>query len=223
VVSGGTWLALNRTGKFAAVTNQRALDQAPVGVRSRGLAVLELAAAADQDAYVAGLDPRGYASMNLVWGDASRVSVGYLRRDGTKDVSSLSRGIHVLCNDRIGAAGFPRGVRLGAELEAMVAELPLGHGHEAALADTRREWDALVPRIAHVLGDHTRVPLTEVPPSHLPPELARELTATCIHSELYGTRSASLIGLDHGRVAAYLHADGPPCVTPFVSKLGLLA
>jgi hypothetical protein len=74
-----------------------------------------------------------------------------------------------------------------------------------------------------VLGDHTRVPLTEVPPSHLPPELARELTATCIHSELYGTRSASLIGLDHGRVAAYLHADGPPCVTPFVSKLGLLA
>ncbi len=221
-VSGGSWLALNRNGQFAAVTNQRALDQAPVGVRSRGLAVTELAAATDQEAYVAALDPRGYASMNLVWGDAERVSIGYLRNDGTKDISVLPRGVNVLCNDRIGAEGFPRGVRLQLALDAMTADEYFGHGHEATAPD-RRTWDALVPRITAALGDHTRVALTEVPPSHLPAELARELTAACIHSEIYGTRSASIIGLDHRRVAGYLHADGPPCVTPFTSKLELLA
>lgn len=208
-VSGGTWLALNRNGRFAAVTNQRALAQPPLGVRSRGLAVSELTAASDQDAFVAAMDPRDYASMNLVWGDTNRVSVGYLRHDGSKEVSVLPRGVNVLCNDRIGADGFPRGVRLALALEAIIVK--------------DRDWDAIVPGIAAALGDHTRVPIEAVPPSHLPPELGRELTATCIHSELYGTRSASLIGLERGRVAAYLHADGPPCVTPFKSRLERLA
>jgi len=208
-VSGGTWLAIHRTGRFAAVTNHRALDQVPLGLRSRGLAVKELTAVDDQDAYVASLDPRDYANMNLVWGDADRVSVAYLRRDGTKDIEVLPRGINVLCNDRIGAVGFPRGERLGLALEAIVAET--------------RAWDALVPRIAALLGDHTRVPIEDVPASHLPLELAHALTATCIHSGFYGTRSASLIALERGRVAAYLHADGPPCRTPMVSCLQLLA
>src|SRR5215471_2688956 len=67
-LSHGTWLAVHRDGRFAAVTNQRALDTPPPGLRSRGLAVKELALVADQDAYVAALDPTHYASMNLVWG-----------------------------------------------------------------------------------------------------------------------------------------------------------
>lgn len=206
--SGGTWLAIDRAGRFAAVTNQRALEQAPPGLRSRGLAVLELAGANDPDGYVRALDPRAYASMNLVWGDAAGVRVAYLRRDGEKQVRELPRGVHVLCNDRIGAPDFPRGERLGRAIET-------------ALEDTRT-WSELSPRLAQALGDHTRVPLDQVAPSHLPAELARELTATCIHSPHYGTRSATLLALDHGRVASYQHADGPPCTTPFVDRMELL-
>src|SRR5882672_7475814 len=113
VLSGGTWLAVRADGKFAAVTNQRAIDPIPApGLRSRGLAVRELAAADDQDAYVAALDPRHYASMNLVWGSPDRVSIGYLRFEGGKEIETLPTGIHVLCNDRLGAPGFPRGDRL---------------------------------------------------------------------------------------------------------------
>src|SRR5215470_4097598 len=80
VLSGGTWLAVRADGRFAAVTNQRALAPAPPGLRSRGLAVRELAAAADPERYVAALDPTQYASMNLVWGDAGAVSIAYARR-----------------------------------------------------------------------------------------------------------------------------------------------
>src|SRR5438128_9417177 len=60
VLSGGTWLAIRRDGRFAAVPNQRPLAPVPPGLRSRGRAVRGLAAALDPDAYVASLDPTSY-------------------------------------------------------------------------------------------------------------------------------------------------------------------
>jgi uncharacterized protein with NRDE domain len=209
VQSGGTWLALQRHGRFAALTNQRALAPVMSGVRSRGFVVRELASASDPDRYVAALDPRDYASMNLVWGDSEHVRVAYLRHDGTKDVAELPKGIHVLCNDRIGSAGFPRGERLLRAIEVALAR--------------GGSWDVLVPALQRALADHTRVELPDVPASHLPPALERELTANCIHSDLYGTRSSTIVALERGRVAAYLHADGPPCVTPYDDYSELLS
>jgi uncharacterized protein with NRDE domain len=208
-LSGGTWLAVRADGQFAAVTNQRALATPPPGLRSRGLAVKELAAARDPDAYVAALDPTRYASMNLAWGDARGVSIAYARQDtGAKDIVRLGRGVHVLCNDRLGAPGFPRCERLTATVDALV------HGGAA--------WPDVQPRLVAALADHTRVPLADVPPSHLAPELARELTCACIHSDAYGTRSSTIFAAAHGRALAYLHADGPPCTTPFVDRRALL-
>src|SRR5258706_10200398 len=44
-LSGGTWLAVNRVGRFVAVTNQVALATPPPGLLSRGTVVRELAGA----------------------------------------------------------------------------------------------------------------------------------------------------------------------------------
>jgi uncharacterized protein with NRDE domain len=205
-LSGGTWLALRADGQFAAVTNQRALAVVPPGLRSRGHAVRELAASTDPDAYVAALDPAAYASMNLVWGNARGVSIAYLRREPrAKQIEKLGRGVHVLCNDRLGAPGFPRCDRLRESIEVALAE--------------HRGWPALSRPLAHALADHTRV---DPPPSELPAPLARELTATCIHSELYGTRSSTIIATDGDHVIDYLHADGPPCTAAFIDHRSLL-
>ncbi len=205
VLSGGTWLAVRGDGRFAAVTNQRVLMPVPAGLRSRGLAVRELAAAEDPDRYVAALDPRSYASMNLVWGDARGASVAYLRREGVRDIERLAPGIHVLCNDRLGSAGFPRGERL----HAVIMRAP-------------HTWPAVVPALEAALADHSRAPLPDPEPSHLPAALAHALTATCIHSPLYGTRSSTIFAATEGRALAYLHADGPPCTAAFTDRRELL-
>jgi uncharacterized protein with NRDE domain len=221
VLSGGTWLAVRGDARFAAVTNQRVLATPPPGLVSRGLAVIETVAAADPDAYVAALDPAKYASMNLVFNGPDGVKVAYTRREvGTIDVVALGSGIHVLCNDVIGAAGFPRGDRLRAAL-AQLAGRPIG------------EVLAALPAL---LGDNTKSALADTPDDpRFPRELANALTATCIHSEHYasepqgeqvplgyGTRSSTILALAPDRVVAYLHADGPPCVTPFRDMQSLL-
>jgi uncharacterized protein with NRDE domain len=98
----------------------------------------------------------------------------------------------------------------------------LQHLIEAAIAEGRA-WPELWPRLAHALGDRERSTLADTPPSHVARELARELTAICIHSEHYGTRSASLVALDRGRVVDYLAADGPPDEAPFTDRIALFS
>ena len=208
VLSGGTWLAVRGDGRFAAVTNQRVLAPPAAGLRSRGLVVKELAAATDPIAYVNDIDPTRYASMNLAWGDVNGVSIAYARNEGAMEIVSLPTGVHVLCNDKLGAAGFPRGERLTATITDILASSP--------------PLSALLDALGYALADHQRVPLEAVPPSHLPPELARELTAGCIHSEHYGTRSATLFAAGPSGALAYRHSDGPPCTAPFVDRMALL-
>lgn len=211
-LSGGTWLAVRADGRFAAVTNQRVMKSPPAGLRSRGLAVTELAAAEDPDAYAAAIDPAAYASMNLVWNTPrGEVRVAYARREErTLEIERLERGVHVLCNDRVGSCEFTRGTRLQ-------------RGIEDAIAASGGSWPAIAPRLAQLLGDHTRVAPPESPLwAHLPAEVARELTALCIHTPFYGTRSSTIVALAPGRMVGYLHADGPPCTTPFVDRRALL-
>jgi uncharacterized protein with NRDE domain len=206
--SGGTWLAIDRRGRIVAVTNQRDAVPPVPDVRSRGHAVREALAAPDLDAYVRALDPRRFASMNLVYGDERALSVAYLRHDaGTLEIEPFAPGVHVVCNDRVGTAGFPRGDRLAAALLA-AADVP---------------WPVARARLAALLGDHERAPIVEDPPPPLTRELAHAMSSICIHSPVYGTRSSAIVELGAGRVRRYLHAEGAPCTAPFVDYTHLVA
>src|SRR5262249_10476489 len=155
-------------------------------------------------AFARALDPAAYNDGNLIFGDASGVWVAYLRSDASSvEVEALPPGLHVLTNDRLGSPDFPRAERA---IELMTPALAL-------------PWRASAPALAAALADHVRPPddRTGEPPPCSP--FGKDLLATmqqlCIHTPAYGTRSATIAALDAGAIAAYLHAEGRPCETPF--------
>lgn len=206
---GGTWLAVRADARFAAVTNQRALATQPPGLRSRGEVVRALVTADDPAAALRALDPGAYASANYVFGTPGATYVAYTRREERAlDIRPLARGVHVLCNDRLDAPGFPRGERL----------------HDLVIAALERStrYRDVASALTRALADHTLA--ADVPaPSHLPPAIEHALSAICIHTPHYGTRSATLVALAPGCVHDYRYADGPPCTAPFVDRRALLA
>lgn len=211
--SGGSWLAIARDGRFAGVTNQREAVR-EVAPRSRGELVVALAQAPDRAAmraYVEQLDATQYASGNLLFGDASGADVAYVRRAGTIEIVPLGRGVHVLTNDRIGSPEFPKADYAATRLATL----------------TGAAWPAVRAALPAILGDHTTPPPERIPPipadSPVPPELAAALQALCIHTPIYGTRSATLAAIGDAGTEALWWADGPPCTTPFVDAMPLYA
>lgn len=228
VRSGGSWLAIARDGRFAGVTNQREAvrEAAP---RSRGELVVALAKLPDRAAmraYALALDATQYASGNLLFGDASGADVAYVRRAGTVELAPLGRGVHVLTNDRIGSPAFPKA----------------DHAAERLATLAGAEWPTLRAALPDILGDHTTPPPDRIPPipadSPVPPGLAAALQALCVHTPIYGTRSATLAAIgasdpvekqghwpqrNRGGTEALWWADGPPCTTPFVDAMPLYA
>ncbi len=212
---GGTWMGANERGLFVALTNQRSYELAPRGSSSRGHVVLEALQAQDVDgvhALLERLDPSRYEGFNLMYGSAERLAVAYVRPDvATVERVELDAGLWVLPNDIIGSAEFPK-VDRALELVRPLLGAP--------------SWDALRAGLENALGDHDKpdASLVPAPPpgSRFDRELLRELQALCIHTPAYGTRSATILALEPGRVAHYLVADGPPCRAPFQEVTALL-
>lgn len=202
---GGTWLGATRAGFFVGLTNQRSYRWADPGLRSRGEIALTLLRAGGIGAALEALrelDARDYNAFNLLFGGASGLYVAYGRRERTEiELHALPEGVHVLTNDRMFSPDFPKAERA------------------ARLARAALEAEIDSPEFRAIVADHEVPPLEGVP---APPqgaifdhEIARQLQSVCIHTPTYGTRSSTLLALEHGRLGRYLFADGPPCTTPY--------
>lgn len=213
--AGGTWMGASERGHFVALTNQRQyLRGHDGGKASRGdvvMAALRLPDVRAIEAYVRTLDARACNPFNLFFGDASSLYVVYAHGDRAEvEIHALDDGLWVLPNDRIGSPEFPKTRRAVGLVEPHV----------------KAPWPALSAALAAALGDHEEPPEREVPAppseSRFDHATLRRLQALCIHTPVYGTRSATLLALTPGRVAHYLFADGPPCTAPFADMTGLL-
>lgn len=205
---GGTWLGLTKNGLFVGLTNQRTGEPPPVDARSRGEAVLEAlragaSAMGDRSARaldrVTAMRAADFPPFNLVLGDGERLFVLYGRADGWES-RELEPGVWVLANDKLGSPWFPKADRLQSRVERVV----------------HQPWDTLQTELEHALADTTvpeDVPID--PTSPVPEAWAKALQALCIHTEIYGTRSATIAALGRGRVDHYRFADGPPDTHPF--------
>jgi uncharacterized protein with NRDE domain len=181
LVAGGTWLALNRNGRFAAVTNVRsglALAPAP---RSRGALVTDFVAGAigvsDYLATVAE-QRKQYGPFNLVVGDA--LSAGFVSSiDGVPRV--LEPGIHAFSNGSL-QDEWPKMRHLRTGFTELLRD---------GLPNDTELLDLLI---------HTRQPDdAELPDTGVGLVLERTLAPIFIRGEAYGTRASTL---------AYAHEDG---------------
>ncbi len=223
-LAGGTWMGVSARGLFAGLTNQRTGEGPAPGLRSRGevpLGVLACRGVDEALAYVRGLDARDYNDFNLVFGDATGLHCAYARRDArTIPVERVPPGAHVLSNDVLDAPTLPKAQRAQAHARRVAAAL------DASGASGPADDDALFAGLRGVLASHERVPLEalpEPPPgARIDRALAHALDAVCVHTPLYGTRSATIAALAPGGIAHYLFAAGPPCTTPFDDHTALL-
>ena len=199
--AGGTWMGVTPTGFFAGLTNQRQGGLAATDRRSRGEVVVNVLRAGEPEAarrYLEGLDPRRYNPFNLIFGQVGGLEVVYAR--DTLRFATVPSGVHVLPNDVLDSAAFPKVERA-----------------RHLLADLPADGPGVVARLRATLAD-------AAPPSSLPSEpdspfpdaLRQALHSLCVRTPAYGTRSASIVALRPGGVARYLFADGAPDVTPFV-------
>ena len=200
--AGGTWLAFTTEGVFVGLTNQRSFGARDDTLRSRGELVVDALRAGTFEGitgYLEQVDPRAYNEFNIIYGDGVHVCAAYGRRTARAiELEPLGRGVHVLCNDRLGSPEFPKAEEAKVKVESIA----------------RTPWPEVRSRLIEVLSDRSlpdaeRLP--ELPPdAPFDPEVARLLQAICVKTPVYGTVSATLAALNPGRVEHYAFCDAPP-------------
>jgi uncharacterized protein with NRDE domain len=192
--AGGTWLGLNDTGVFVALTN-RPTQRLDAGRRSRGLLVADAlgqrSAARAAEAALS-LSANAYNPFNLFVADAEHAfAIVY---DEKPRVRSLAPGVHVIGNADPNDARVPKIARLLGEAER------IAQGPEHAALDA----------------------LTALCRSHAA-HGENALERTCIHTPDYGTRSSTVLRRGAVREADVLRfASGAPCEAPYADLTPLL-
>jgi len=184
--AGGTWLALNRNGRFAAVTNVRT-GNAATAARSRGELVAQFLAGAQApldyaSAVAASRDQFG--PFNLIVGDCASAAGASSTREQAWRFES---GVHVLSNGPPGAC-WPKVRRLDAAFSTM-----LQHGDSGP----RAAMSAQDAELLDLLADTTGAADAELPHTGVGLELERRLAPMFIRGERYGTRASTLAYARH--------------------------
>ena len=188
----GTWMGITRGGRMAAITNVRDPESNRADAPTRGNLVVDfLATRQEPRRYLETLRATGarYNGFNLILGNGSTLCY-YTNRNG--GAGEIPPGVHGLSNGFLNTP-WPK-VRTGTERFAALVE---GGGKIEAealfslLQDERRAPDALLP--------HTGVGI----------EWERILSSLHISSEVYGTRSATLLFMGRDGRVTYLERTYP--------------
>ncbi len=191
--AGGTWLGVDRRGRFAAVTNFRQGEHEAAAPRSRGHLVSDyLRGGMNPSDHIARVhrDAALYNGFNLIAGDPSELQY-FSNREGRPRV--LGAGVYGLSNHLLDTA-WPK---VAAGKDSLVALLALG-GTE------------LVSGLFGLLSDRAQAAEDLLPRTGVSPEWERLLSAAFIASPDYGTRSSTvlLVGRE-GRVVFAERSFGP--------------
>lgn len=177
---GGTWLGITRGGRFAAVTNYRDPSASKKGAPSRGHLVSDFLISQESSAEYLGrikTQAQSYQGFNLFAGDA-RGLLGYLsNRD--EAIRELRPGIYGLSNHLLDTP-WPKVAR----------------GKEALAALAHRGAPLEPESLFRILADRAEADDNLLPQTGVGLQIERALSPLFISTEVYGTRSSTLLLID---------------------------
>lgn len=183
--AGGTWLGITRTGRFAAITNYREPDAFKPNAPSRGKLISGyLQASANPCDYLREVAARSslYNGFNILAGDNEKLCY-FSNRDG--GVKELAPGIYGLSNHLLNTP-WPK----------------VAHGKR--LLGSVLDGEIIPEKIFQVLRDRTQPKDSDLPRTGVSMEWERVLSSIFITSPIYGTRSSTLITIDHGGNVSFI-------------------
>jgi uncharacterized protein with NRDE domain len=191
---GGSWMGITREGpdgpKFAALTNIRAPGEGRANAPSRGELVADfLKGSLSAAEYIDLITARGdvYNGFNLVLGDRNAL-YWYSNRaaDDERNGKPLEAGrIYGLSNGLLDAP-WPKVMRTKAQFASLLCQGAPEDAYFEMLADT------------------TRAPDMRLPETGVSIDLERVLSAVCIETPGYGTRTSTVVKL-YDNAPAELH------------------
>jgi uncharacterized protein with NRDE domain len=174
--AGGTWLGIDRNGRFAAVTNYRQGRREPPAPQSRGRLVrdfLTSTTAPEEYLRLVGQHADLYGGFNLLAGTPREL--GYFsNREGVP--RALTPGVYGLSNHLLDTA-WPKVASGKSALEALL----------------RAGKPELIDALLALLSDRTRPGDHLLPHTGIDEEWERLLSSAFIASETYGTRSSTVV------------------------------
>ncbi len=181
---GGSWMGVTQEGpngpKFAAVTNIRGPEEKRTNAPSRGALVADyLAGDLTAEQYIASIAPGSgaYNGFNLVLGDRQHL-IWYSNRGASDERNGtyLEPGIYGISNGLLDAP-WPKVLRTKAQFASLLCQ---GAPEEAYF---------------EMLADTTRAPDLRLPDTGVALDLERVLSAVCIETPGYGTRTSTVVRL----------------------------
>lgn len=175
---GGTWMGVNETGRFAAITNYRNPELNVLKPVSRGRIATDflnnLNSAHDTIYQLRQLkDDVGPYNVLLYDGN------DFLHYNNIFDqVTNIERGTHTLCNATLNTP-WPKTIRLQKQFEAVLAKE--AWGDEDLFA---------------ILQDETKAEDADLPSTGVPFDLEKGLSSIFVKLPHYGTRASTIIKLN---------------------------
>jgi len=182
--AGGTWLGLNKQGRFSALTNYRQPQLFDKNKQSRGELVLQALSHQDSDiSQQLAESSNHYNAFNLVFGQLNKL---VCFESVSQKQQVLNSGFHSLCN---------------GSLDDIWPKMALG---QTTLTEEIKNYSLDIEQLFKLMKNGQQAQTEHLPKTGVPLNWEQLLSSIFIISPEYGTRTTNIITLDNeGNISIY--------------------